>query len=403
MHCKRCGRQISENSKICSNCGLNLETESEQEQQSVTETDQKMDQKNRRKIPAAVAVTAVLLIGIVLYVSGCSRYDRTSASNLNDSSDEYLSESNHEETVVEAGSEALIENPKEIDFEASIEYLAEIETKLAEKMKGITEAIQDEENPEDKNVTAETESETVTDEALESNTATGTEEETVTVTNGAGEAELFAAVPAFNFSNISIMGYDFLKPHIGEVAAALGHSNGTEELPGGGRIYVNDDNIALDALSDDQSYYSSVFIYSHDYFEREYSYLQIRNLNGKKTYVSQLGESWCSIPILLGDSYGRWCEQIGLNTLKGSPLVYYEKYDWASDSDSYSYNFQPEDRNARINYTEHRYRNTAWRGDWYAYDMQVDFFIQREDGRAFRMTAFFLNETIQDITYYVYP
>ena len=141
------------------------------------------------------------------------------------------------------------------------------------------------------------------------------------------------------------------------MAAALRHSNGTEELPNGGHIYVSDDNIALDALSDDQSYFSSVFIYSHDYFEREYCYLQIRNLNGKETYESQLGESWCNISILLGDSYRRWCEQIGLNTLKRSPLVSNEENEWidtyGNSGKSYSCYFQPEDRRARKNYTEH--------------------------------------------------
>ena len=62
-------------------------------------------------------------------------------------------------------------------------------------------------------MTTEAELKTMTDETLGSNTPTGTEVETVTVRTG--EEELFAAVPAFDFSNITIMGYDLLKPHMG--------------------------------------------------------------------------------------------------------------------------------------------------------------------------------------------
>ena len=218
--------------------------------------------------------------------------------------------------------------------------------------------------------------------------------------------ELLSAVPAFDFTDVTILGYDLLEPHIDEVVAKLGNADGVMELPSGGVVSIYDDMLLLEVLADElypTSYYIAAFEYAYGYTLG----IAIQRVNGEETYEGQLGESWCSLPMSLGDTYEQWCELTGADLIKESPFVTIDENEWADIRYGTScvkteYRYLPdgiEPWNIPIDYYEEIYTDAVWNQYCYEFDMHASLYVTRADGKSFGVEAYFLDGSIQGIHY----
>lgn len=115
MFCIKCGQEMEENTKVCSNCGFDMG--SERDSQSNSKSDSVIGAKKSKRglvIIISMAAALVLLIGIFLYMVSFGGYDRLRVSRLCDLGDRYLSELDYEQAA--ASYHAAIEiDPKAED------------------------------------------------------------------------------------------------------------------------------------------------------------------------------------------------------------------------------------------------------------------------------------------------
>lgn len=106
MYCIKCGHEMEENIKVCSNCGFDME--SKQDSKSEIKSETKSDSviaakksKNRLVVIISIATAAVVLIGIFLYMVTFGGYDRIRISRMCGLGDRYLSELEYEDAIAE--------------------------------------------------------------------------------------------------------------------------------------------------------------------------------------------------------------------------------------------------------------------------------------------------------------
>ena len=108
MNCKKCGQEIEENTKVCSNCGFDMGAEQASQSDSVIAA-----KKNKKETVVIISMAAVaaLLVGFGLYMTVFGGYDGIRVSRLRNLGDRYLSELDYESAI--AAYEAAIEiDPK---------------------------------------------------------------------------------------------------------------------------------------------------------------------------------------------------------------------------------------------------------------------------------------------------
>lgn len=219
--------------------------------------------------------------------------------------------------------------------------------------------------------------------------------------------ELLENIPSFDLSDIKVMGYDLLGPRLEEIVGALGYAGIPDadgyiesQLPDGTREYISNDEIILYVSTGGGAWYYN----END----EGNNLHINKVNRVETNASQIGMSRSDMPISLGDSYEKWCDLLGVDLLKESPLV--EEGERSSSGESAAMNYTQQTYrisggDTTISYLEQTYETVVKDEStvlpFYDYDMTADLQInlEGENVDVVWITASFLDGTVQSIGY----
>lgn len=126
-----------------------------------------------------------------------------------------------------------------------------------------------------------------------------------------------------------------------------------------------------------------------------------------------MGESWCDIPISLGDSYEKWCDMLGVDLLIESSPAKEESSSFDEDLNigytNRTYTVPARDigeQNNMMVYLENMYEEDVRLGDetnwfYFDYDMYASFemAVEEENINCFKLTVYFLDGIVQGIDY----
>ena len=254
---------------------------------------------------------------------------------------------------------------------------------------------------------------------------------------------LLESIPQFDYSDIKILGYELKESKYNEIINSIGYSYKYDELglgwikPQADIIISVSDSSYIDVFS--SGYSNSLTINTplsgveefaelgarpmngeaevtaFEYLQSSHSsVINFRKVNGIETTASQLGESWCgsSLPILLGDTYEKWCSIMGVDLLKQSSIVEREIEDhteWGEKIERY--NIVSESASSGegikiISYMESIPNQTVhfmtdYETSYYDYDMWAS--IEIHDNKIgsgyYYILAEFLDGTVQSVRY----
>ncbi len=223
--------------------------------------------------------------------------------------------------------------------------------------------------------------------------------------------ELLANVPAFDLEDITIAGYDLLEPHFDEVLAALGYPYGDTSIGDAGIVYVGEtegkdgtDLVLFVPVTPETSLGT---------FGYDGSVLNLSKVNDEVPELHHLVGDWCELPIVLEDSYEKWCEKIGVDLIKKSRFAVETTENGTEERTNTAYTEQlytvPSDEGEEplISYFEKSYetiiRDKGIIADayWYDYDMiaSLTIGVENKSINSFSISAHFLDDTLQYVHY----